>query len=141
MGNKCFFFVKKRFTGNWTLETLSSSSPSSALKHHHYMSFSAQLPLNTKRGIVQRNPVVNTKWQRFIATALCSYLLHCHSYPIHSNCAAVFPTFSTPQCCCTALTALYCIATVFQCNEVHISLCSNPTENTKICCKSIALRL
>ena len=51
---------------------LVSSSPQSlsALKHHHYMSFSAQLPLNTKRGIVQSNPVVNTKWSHFIATAL-----------------------------------------------------------------------
>ena len=48
----------------------SSRQSLSALKHHHYMSFSAQLPLNTKRGIVQSNPVVNTKWSHFIATAL-----------------------------------------------------------------------
>ena len=48
----------------------SSRQSLSALKHHHYMSFSAQLPLNTKRGIVQSNPVVNTKWSHFIATVI-----------------------------------------------------------------------
>ena len=30
------------------------------------MSFSPQLPLNTKRGVVRRNQVVNTKWPHFI---------------------------------------------------------------------------
>ena len=72
MGNK--YLMSKKVPLERVLVPISSSPPSlSALKHHHYMSFSAQLPLNTKRGIVQRNPVVNTKWQHFIPTAL-----HCN---------------------------------------------------------------
>ena len=85
------------------------------------MSFSPQLPLNTKRGVVRRNQVVNTKWPHFI---YCTVLV----LPIAMHQGSHFNEVVNTKC----PYFIYC--TVFYCSisSCYLLQCTMRFINTKI---------